>query len=83
MSPIMPRMQSSWLPLLEQNKRKSVWRPIQPVFWKLKRIEKKTKKSLASSSAWPDWNSQSFKAIHTFAKSGRIKKGQSIKTAFG
>ena len=44
---------------------------------------KKTKKSLASSSAWPDWNSQSFKAIHTFAKSGRIKKGQSIKTPFG
>ena len=56
--------------------KESVWRPIQPIFWKLKRIAKKDKKSLPWSSAWPDWNSQSFKAIfRTWAKSGRRKKG--------
>ena len=56
--------------------KESLWRPIQPIFWKLKWIVKKDQKSLPWNSAWPDWTSQSFKAIFcTSAKSGRRKKG--------
>ena len=39
--PLDPQILSSCLPLLEQNKRKSVRRPIQLTFWKLRRIKKK------------------------------------------
>ena len=40
----------------------------------IKKIENKDQKSLAWSSAWLDWNSQSYEAIHNSAKYGRRKR---------
>ena len=43
-----PRLLSSWVPLLEQNKRKSVWRPIQLTFGNSNGLKRKIKK------VWPE-----------------------------